>query len=243
MNREKVSGPSILIVEDDSNLRLGLCDNLKKEGYRTQSAANGVSARALLSNNKGSEGRFDLVILDIMLPDTDGYTLCREIRAGKDQPMIMMLTARTLEDDLVRGFDAGADDYLEKPYRLRELLSRVRALLRRRDTGEPRGVYTFGHFTLETSSRKVSGADGDEVDFTRREFDMLHLFLRRAGQALTRDIILDKIWGKEVYVDERTVDNFVSNIKKKLGWTHDSGYRIETIRGVGYRMEIDDSTS
>jgi len=234
MSKANLRQPSILIVEDDSNLRQGLADNLTREGYHIQTASDGAEARVLLAK----EG-FDLVILDIMLPDTDGYTLCRLIRSGKRKPMVMMLTARTLEDDLVRGFEAGADDYLEKPYRLRELLSRVRALLRRGETS-PEGVYRIGGFTLDAASRKVTSAQGEQIDFTKKEFDLLLLFLNKAGQALTRDLILDQIWGKQVYVDERTVDNFVSIIKKKLKWRRDSDFRIETIRGVGYRMEIAD---
>ena len=117
---------AILLVEDDESLRLALADNLEAEGHAVEVAADGAAARALLAAK-----RFELVLLDVMLPDTDGYTLARELRAARNPARILMLTARTLEDDLVRGFEAGADDYLEKPYRLRELLARVKALLRR----------------------------------------------------------------------------------------------------------------
>ena len=222
-----------MIVEDDGNLRLGLKVNLEKEGYHVTEAADGAAALAALA-----AGEFGLVILDVMLPDMDGYAICRHIRKGGKTPMAMMLTARTLEDDLVKGFEAGADDYLEKPYRVRELLARVRALVRRGDE-TVEATFRFGGFTLDAASHKVTGPDGQKVDLTPKEYALLHLFLKKPGQALTRDAILDQIWGESVHVDERTVDNFVSSIKKKLNWTHDSGFSIETIRGVGYRMETD----
>ncbi len=227
--------PHTLTVEDDSSLRLALADNLEDEGYRVSSTPSGAEARQLLL----AEGAgHDLVILDIMLPDDDGYALARELRAQGVATPILMLTARTLEDDLVRGFDAGADDFLTKPYRLRELLARVRALLRRR--GETRGnVFRFGGFALDFEARALRDPSGRAVELTRTEFDVLALFLRCEGRALTRNEILAEVWGKDIVVDGRTVDNFVSNLKKKLGWSRSSRFRFRTLRGVGYRMEVD----
>ncbi len=224
---------TILIVEDDENLRLVLTDNLEDEGYRVLATSLGGEAGAIVGG-----GDVDLVILDIMLPDRDGYAVCRDLRAAGSEAMILMLTARTLEDDLVHGFEAGADDYLRKPYRLTELLARVRALLRRRGA-VPCQVREFGGFTLDTVSRTVTGPAGRPIRLTRTEFDLLAFFLANAGRALTRDRILDQVWGTEVVVDARTVDNFVSNLKKKLSWHRGAGFRIETLRGVGYRMEVD----
>ncbi len=227
--------PHILIVEDDSSLRLALADNLEDEDYRVTTTPSGAEARALLL---AEDAGCDLVILDIMLPDADGYALCRELRSQGVTTPILMLTARTLEDDLVRGFEAGADDFLTKPYRLRELLARVRALLRRH--GGVRGnVHRFGGFSLDVEARALRDSSGRAVELTRTEFDVLALFLRCEGRALTRDQILDEVWGKDIVVDGRTVDNFVSNLKKKLGWKRSSPFRFRTLRGVGYRMEVD----
>ncbi len=234
----------ILLVEDDNNLRMVLADNLEERGYRVTVTASGDEAHRLLLG-EGADGHgVDLVILDIMLPDRDGYTLCRELRAGGRETPVLMLTARTLEDDLVDGFDAGADDFLTKPYRLRELLVRVRALLRRRtlprsaEPGDHR-VFLFDGFRLDLTARSLSDPRGDRVELTRTEFDLLALFLDREGEALSRDRILDQVWGRDVIVDGRTVDNFVSSLKKKLGWSRTSRFRFKTLRGIGYRMEVD----
>ncbi|MCB9545410.1 MAG: response regulator transcription factor [Myxococcales bacterium] len=221
----------MLVVEDDENLRLALVDNLEDEGHQVREAATVAEAEAALAG-----GAVDLIILDIMLPDGDGYSLCRRYRAGGGAAMVLMLTARSLEEDVVRGFDVGADDYLAKPYRLRELLARVAALLRRAG-GRPAGG--FGGVRLDRTARVVHDAEGREVVLTRTEFDLLLHFDDHRGQALTRNAILDAVWGEDVVVDERTVDNFVSNLKKKLGWTPDARWRIGTVRGVGYRFEVD----
>ena len=224
---------SILIVEDDENLRLALQDNLESEGYAVEVAADGRAARAALAAQS-----FDLVLLDIMLPDTDGYALCRELRQDKYPARVMMLTARTLEDDLVRGFEAGADDYLAKPYRLRELLARVAALLRRGGVATP-AVHRFAGFAVDAKARTLHDAHGQAIALTRTEFDLLVCLLRNPDRAMTRLDLIDAVWSG-LAVDLRTVDNFVSSLKKKLGWCDTSPFRIETIRGVGYRMEIDD---
>jgi DNA-binding response OmpR family regulator len=228
--------PTVLIVEDDSTLRLTLRDNLRDEGYDVAVAASAREAEPLLG-----ERVFDLLILDVMLPGEDGYAFCRRLRAGGLKSMVMMLTARTLEDDIVRGFEAGAQDYLTKPYRLRELLVRVRALVHRAGAPPPQ-VQTFGGFTLDLGRRTVCGADGGAIDLTRTEFDLLAYLLKNRDRALPRAEILNAVWGRDVVVDPRTVDNFVSNLKKKLGWTVGAGFTIHTIRGVGYRMELEAMT-
>ncbi len=228
--------PTILIVEDDANLRVGLRDNLQDEGYEVAAASHAHEAEGLL---RGRD--FDLLILDVMLPGEDGYSLCKRLRAGGLKSMVMMLTARTLEDDIVRGFEAGAQDYLTKPYRLRELLARVRALVRRAGTPPPQ-LLGFAGFTLDLGKRALLRADGNLIELTRTEFELLTYLVRNRDRALTRQEILDTVWGQDVIVDPRTVDNFVSNLKKKLGWTSTSGFTIHTIRGVGYRMEIESMT-
>ena len=224
---------NILVVEDDENLRVALVDNLGDEGYRAIGAADAAEARAALAGD-----RFDLIVLDIMLPDGDGYTLCREVRAAGLPSMVLMLTARSLEEDIVRGLDAGADDYLVKPYRLLELLARIRALLRRAARDEERGQLPCGHYRIDLRAREVTDGEGAPVRLTRTEFDLLAFLLRRRDTVLTREEILRQVWGKDVVVDDRTVDNFVSSLKKKLGRGSRAGFEIRTVRGVGYRLVV-----
>ena len=217
----------VLVVEDDSNLRLALVDNLGDEGHEVTAAATLAEARRALSG-----GAFDVVVLDLMLPDGDGTALCRELRKQGTAARILMLTARTLEDDLVKGFEAGADDYLAKPYRLRELLARVAALARR-SAGSANTRHALGPYQVDEASRTVTGPRG-AVELTRKEFDLL-VFLLRAGDAVARrEDILDAVWG-DVVVDTHTVDNFVSSLKKKLKADAD-GFELKTVRGVGFRL-------
>ena len=226
----------VLLVEDDENLRLTLADVLRDEGYSVAAAADVAAAESLLA-----AASFDVIILDVMLPDGDGYSLCAALKKRGAAARVLMLTARTLEDDLVRGFDAGADDYLKKPYRLRELLVRVRALARRAAApGAPvdDAVVKLGAIRIDKRARRVTDDAGVEVLMTKTELDLLVLLVESAGRALSRNEILDSVWGKDVVVDERTVDNFVSSLKKKLRWTPDAPFSIRTVRGVGYRMEI-----
>src|SRR4051812_49043295 len=222
---------SILLVEDDENLRVTLGDNLEEQGYAVTQAASVKSAWQALESS-----RFDVVVLDLMLPDGDGYSLCRQLRQAGHTSRVLMLTARSLEEDLVRGFDAGADDYLAKPYRLRELLARVAALVRRgaAEVGPQARTHGFGPFHLETQTRTVTGPHG-ALELTRKEFDLLLLFLESGGRVLSRDEILDAVWG-DVVVDLHTVDNFISSLKKKLKVKRgEPGFELKTVRGVGFR--------
>jgi DNA-binding response OmpR family regulator len=228
------AGARVLVVEDDPNLRLTLVDNLEEEGYAVQAASTLAEARA-----RWKAASFDVVVLDIMLPDGDGYSLCREMRQAGTTSRVLMLTARTLEDDVVRGFDVGADDYLAKPYRLRELLARIRVLARRgAAAAPPSALLAFDRFKVDLESRRLLDAAGQAVELTRTEFDLLVYLLRNAGKALTRDQILSSVWGEDVVVDAHTVDNFVSNLRKKLEWTSSSRFEIRSVRGVGYRMDL-----
>jgi DNA-binding response OmpR family regulator len=222
------------VVEDDVNLRLTLVDNLEEEGYAVTAASTLAEARAQL---KGPG--FGVVVLDLMLPDGDGYALCRELRQARSPSRVLMLTARSLEDDVVKGFEVGADDYVPKPYRLRELLARIRALARR-GAGAPAApqVFVFDRFRVDLASRRVLDAEGQALELTRTEFNLLVYLLRHAGKALTRDDILCSVWGEETVVEGHTVDNFISNLRKKLGWTGRSRFEIRSVRGVGYRMDL-----
>lgn len=225
--------PSVLLVEDDENLRVTLADNLEEQGYQVTQAATTKAAWAALE-----AGRFEVVLLDLMLPDGDGYALCRKLRAAGHGSRVLMLTARSLEEDLVRGFDAGADDYLSKPYRLRELLARVAALVRRKpvamkgpsDRAQDR--HRLGAFEVDEAARTVTGPGGP-VELTRKEFDLLVALLGADDKVLSRDAILDAVWGADVVVDTHTVDNFVSSLKKKL---KGDGFEFKTVRGIGFRL-------
>lgn len=231
-----MSEPSrLLVVEDDEDLRLVLTDNLESEGYAVTATRTLAEARRALAL-----APYDVVVLDLMLPDGDGHTIARELRQGARPERILMLTARTLEDDVVRGLDTGADDYVMKPYRLRELLARIRALARRPAAAiSTRRVLTFSGFALDLDARTLRAPSGDPIALTRTELDLLATFVTHAGLARTRDQLLDAAWGEDVMVDERTVDNFVASLKKKLGWTRDARWRIAAVRGVGYRFELD----
>ncbi len=223
---------SIVIIEDDQNLREGLQYNLRSEGYAVESFSAAPEAERALAAKP-----VDLIILDVMLPGEDGYAWARRMRAAGLQTMVLMLTARTLEDDIVRGFEAGAQDYVTKPYRLRELLARVAALIRR-NAPATAPVTEFADFTLDFGKRELTRATGEAIELTRTEFDLLAFLLKNRDRALARDEILNEVWGRDLVVDPRTVDNFVSSLKKKLGWSPQSGFAIHTIRGVGYRFEL-----
>jgi DNA-binding response OmpR family regulator len=243
----------VLIVEDDANLRLTLQDNLEEQGYQVRVAASVAEGWKALDARAA-----DVVVLDLMLPDGDGYDFCKKLREKRLPSRVLMLTARSLEEDLVRGFDAGADDYLAKPYRLRELYARIAALVRRgpAETTPAPAVHRFGPFTLEPLTRSVTGPSGP-LELTRKEFDLLVMLLESGGRVLSRDEILDRVWG-DVVVDLHTVDNFVSSLKKKLsvkglgsarGAAQSAaergkataqekgspGFELKTVRGVGFR--------
>jgi DNA-binding response OmpR family regulator len=225
---------AILIVEDDENLRVTLRDNLEQEGFALEAVADGHAAL-----ERAQARAFDVILLDVMLPGVDGYEVCRALRRAGSGAKILMLTARTLEEDIVRGLDAGADDYLVKPYRLRELLARVRALSRRSHAvaaPEAAEALRCGEFRIDCARRDVTDEAGASVKLTRTEFDLLVCLVRNRGRALSRNDLLQQVW-QGMVLDERTVDNFVSSLKKKLRWRAGAGFEIYTVRGVGYRFE------
>lgn len=215
----------VLLVEDDRNLREALAETLVDEGYAVRTAATLADARAALKHEPA-----DVLVLDLMLPDGDGSTLCRELKRSGVATRVLMLTARTLEDDVVKGFDVGADDYVGKPYRLKELLARIAALARRAPAATTT-THRLGPYVIDEATRVVSGPDG-EVSLTRKEFDLLVCLLAADGRVVARDELLDRVWG-EVVVDVHTVDNFVSSLKKKL---KGDGFELKTVRGVGFRL-------
>lgn len=228
----------ILVVEDDDNLRLGVSDNLEEEGYDVMSTRTGAKADDYVSRYE-----FDLIVLDIMLPDNNGYSLCRQWRGRGVESMILMLTARDQEDDMIQGFSAGADDYIVKPYQLRVFLSRVAALLRRYHkkpaSSSEQGDVLPG-FRINTDARTVSDEAGNVIDLTKIEYDLLLYLLRNKNCALTYDDILAAVWGDSVQVVQGAIRNTVSSIRKKLNAANQNDWRIVTLRGVGYRFELDE---
>ena len=228
---------TILVVEDDDNLRLTLVDNLEIEGYQVLSVSNLSDAHQLLRDS-----HVTLVILDIMLPDGSGYDFASELRAKGSKLMILMLTARTLNSDLMEGFSAGADDYMTKPYRLNELLARVQALMSRSQSSSayPSQECLINGLKVSWEKRmivsKANGVNSRVIDLTKKEFDLLHLLYLNMNKTLSRDEILNKVWGKGAFVDERTVDNFISVIRKALRLNGSEEFSIRTVRGIGYSL-------
>ncbi|WP_455210723.1 response regulator transcription factor [Kaarinaea lacus] len=228
----------VLVVEDDDNLRLAVSDNLEDEGYDVMSTRTGAKADDYVGRYQ-----FDLVVLDIMLPDSDGFTLCRQWRDRGVQSMILMLTARDQEEDMVKGFSAGADDYIVKPYQLRVFLSRVAALLRRFDSkthhNEDKQEELPG-FQINKVARTVGNPEGTLIDLTKIEYDLLLYLLKNKNCALTYDDILESVWGESVIVVQGAIRNTVSSLRKKLNAANQNNWRIVTLRGIGYRFELDE---
>lgn len=214
----------IMLVEDDAYLREGLCELLEKEGYMVESACNCNEGRKLLQKSS-----FNLVILDVMLPDGNGLELCTEIRKqGSDVP-ILFLTACDEEFQIVRGLDAGADDYVTKPFRLLELLSRVRALLRRRN-----GVTAYSHKDISVDVNTMSvKKNGENLFLTPTEFQILSVLIQNSGIIVTRNSLLERIWDSDGnFIDDNTLSVHISRLRDKIGAEY-----ITTVRGAGYRWE------
>jgi DNA-binding response OmpR family regulator len=225
-----MSAPRLLIIEDDPALLRGLKDNFTAAGYDVRTATDGQRGlNALLAEPP------DLVLLDIMLPRVTGYDICRTARArGLAMPMIM-LTAKGQEEDIVRGLDLGADDYVTKPFGIRELLARVKAFLRRQ-SGAANELRTFGDLQLDLTARKLFRGTG-EIELTAKEFKLLEFLSARPGRALTRNSILDGVWGDEVIVTDRSVDRCVTTLRAKIEADPRDPQFIQTIRDIGYRFE------
>jgi DNA-binding response OmpR family regulator len=225
-----MTSPSILIIEDDSTLLRGLEDNFLSRGYRVQTARDGQEG---LDAALGTPP--DLILLDIMLPKINGYEVCRLIRQQELEMPIIMLTAKGQEEDIVRGLELGANDYVTKPFSIRELLARVKAFLRRSQT-KPSDVYQFGDCRLDLTAHKLFRADV-EVPLTTKEFRMLEYFVRSPGRALTRNDILDTVWGSSVIVTTRSVDRCITTLRSKIEPNPRHPTHIRTIRDIGYRFE------
>ena len=223
---------TILIVEDEQDIRELLAYNLEKEGYATVQAADGKEGLELARSRKP-----DLILLDLMLPKMDGLAVCRELErdSGTVRIPIIMLTAKGTEYDKVLGLDAGADDYIAKPFGMMELIARVKALLRRAEVVDTDRDYTIGQLFV-SPSKHVVRACGDDVTLTLKEFEMLTLLVENQGIVFTRDQLLTKIWGYAFDGESRTVDVHIRSLRQKLGAC---GGLIETVRGIGYKIGED----
>jgi len=222
----------ILVVEDEPTIAIGLQDDLELEGYAVEVTNDGdVAMKRVL------EGEFDLIVLDIMLPGLDGFAICREARMKGIRTPIIMLTAKGQEVDKVVGLELGADDYVTKPFSPRELLARIKAVLRRgRDEPKPVSNYRFADITIDFDRCEVL-RNGQKIDLTATEFKLLRTFLEHSGQVLTIDQILQEVWGKDVFLTDRVVYTHVNNLRSKIEQDPHNPKLLISVRGIGYRFD------
>ena len=221
----------LLAIEDDPAILRGLADNLRFESYEVLTAADGQAGYALIR-----EKRPDLIILDLMLPKLSGYEICRKVRAEGIQTPILMLTARGEEADRVLGLDLGADDYVAKPFSIRELMARIRALLRRAQP--PKTLpdeLRFDDVAVNFVSYEAHKA-GRPLEMTRKEFQLLRLLASRTGEVVARDELLNEVWGYENYPTTRTVDNHIAGLRAKIEREPADPQHLKTVHGVGYKF-------
>jgi DNA-binding response OmpR family regulator len=220
---------TVLIIEDDATLSRGLKDNFAFQGYGVMLAADGEKGLELAVNARPA-----LIVLDLMLPKMNGYEVCRRLRReGLDMP-ILVLTAKGEESDVVLGLELGADDYVKKPFSIRELLARAEALMRRRRSGEGER-WSFGDYALDVQARTLTRT-GKPVEVSPKEFALLHFFLQRAGRALSREEILNHVWGYDVSVTPRSIDRFVATLRRKIERDPHHPEHILTAREFGYKF-------
>ncbi|HRG37580.1 MAG TPA: response regulator transcription factor [Bacteroidia bacterium] len=221
----------ILLVDDEADILEFLSYNLKKEGYHVFTANNGKEAVTVAKKENP-----DVIILDVMMPDMDGIETCREIRdlPGLKDVMIAFLTARNEDYSQIAGFEVGADDYINKPIKPRVLISRIKALLRRSGAGETNNVekVEMGGIKIDRE-RYLIVQDGNEINLPKKEFELLALLASKPGKVFTRESILDKVWGGEVVVGDRTIDVHIRKLREKLGEDF-----IRTVKGIGYKFEF-----
>ena len=223
--------PVVLIVEDDPALARGLKDNFEANDFRVRLARDGEAGLAAVTSDLP-----DLLILDIMLPKMNGFEICKTVRVKGFEMPIIMLTAKGQEQDIIRGLELGADDYVTKPFSIRELLARAKAFLRRRQNAASMAI-TFGDCRLDLTAHKLF-RNGKPVELTTKEFRLLEFFARRPGRALTRDQILDGVWGDDIIVNDRSVDRCVTTLRAKIENDPHHPTHIATIRDIGYRFEV-----
>ena len=236
MNRERAfAGARILIVEDEKHLAQGIAENLEAEGYHTETVHDGASAlRKILDIG------YDLVILDVMLPELDGFSVCREVRAEGNTTPVLFLTAKSGLGDRVRGLESGGDDYLPKPFHLLELLARVRVILRRWQwyAGGLASETTiqFGDNEFDLRTFQAHCWDGTNQSLTHKEAMILKVLAENPNAVISREDMLEKVWGYEVYPSTRTIDNFILRLRKRFEPDPENPRYFHTVRGVGYRF-------
>ena len=226
----------ILVIEDDPSIRLGLEDTLTAKGYEVDAVGRGIDGA-----ERAIDGRYDLVVLDVMLPDLDGFEVCRRIRASRGATRrvpVIMLSARGAELDRVRGLELGADDYVTKPFSLMELLARVASVLRRAhgDAVEPVGL-AFGGIDIDLVGQ-VAVRDGVRIELPSRAFAILKVFAKRPGEVVSRDVLLDEAWGYDDCPNTRTVDNHLVKLRRALEAEADKPRWLVTVHGAGYKLDI-----
>jgi DNA-binding response OmpR family regulator len=226
---------TVLIIEDDSSMLRGLKDNFEYAGYNVVTAVDGEEGLNASLNIKP-----DLILLDIMLPKINGYEVCRLIRKAKLDMPIIMLTAKGEESDIVLGLNLGADDYVTKPFSIKELLARAASFLRRSRQAE-QNIFEFAGFRLDVPARKLIH-NGIEIKLSPKEFRLLELFLKRQGRALTRDEILNFVWGYNCFSGPRSIDRFVTTLRNKIEPDPHNPVFIHTIREIGYKFEPPDKS-
>ena len=224
----------ILVIEDDPSILRGLQLNLGMEGYAVRSAVDGEAGLALARSE-----RFDLLVVDLMLPRLSGLEIIRELRRDDPDLPVLILSAKGQESDKVAGLQLGADDYMTKPFSLKELLARIGALLRRRrvrgETGEPQGVKKAGPVALDLVARRAA-VEGRALELTTREFDLLAWFVAHPDRVYSREQLMEAVWGSAYFGTARTVDNFVARLRAHIGDDADAPRHLETVRGIGYRF-------
>ncbi|WP_169086187.1 response regulator transcription factor [Paenibacillus sp. PL91] len=220
---------TILVVDDDANIRELVCLFLRNDGFATVEAADGKEALAVYASM-----HVDLVVLDIMMPNMDGWTLCKELRRGKPDLPLLMLTARGETWEKVKGFQLGTDDYLTKPFDPLELAARVKALLKRYRIGSTQTI-RLGNVILDRHIYKVMSGT-ESLTLPLKEFELLYKLAGTPGQIYTREQLIDQIWGIDYAGDDRTIDVHIKRLRERFATTPD--FRIETVRGLGYRLEV-----
>ena len=225
----------ILIVDDEPSIVMAVRDELAFKGYEVESAVDGPEAIA-----RARELRPDVLLLDLMLPGLNGFEICRRLRSEMPEMWIIMLTVRGQEVDRVMGLELGADDYVTKPFSLRELIARVKVGLRRQAGRRSSPSHRLGNIEIDLLSHRVV-KNGTELSLTRKEFEILELFLTRPGEVITRDEFLNQLWGEDVYVTHRVVDTHMAALRKKLEDDPQNPQHILSVRGVGYRLDANTS--
>lgn len=229
----------ILIIEDELAMRAALTETLVGHGYRVATESDGAAGL-----ERACTEEFDLILLDVMMPHLDGFAVCRELRRRKREIAVLMLTARGLVDDRVTGLEAGADDYLIKPFSMKELLARIRALLRRSEhQGKSCRLLSLGEVELDFTKRTATRSD-EPLALNQKEWSMLQLLAESDGKVVSREHFLDVVWGYHAYPTTRTVDNFIASLRAKIEPDDADGpHYILTVRGEGYRLKENSHSS